>query len=33
MHPEELHQRVPLVIGNRDAVEAYEQAVAGEKKA
>ncbi len=33
MKPEELHQRVPLVIGNRDAVEAYEQAVADEKKA
>lgn len=28
--PTDLHQRVPLIIGNRDAVEGYEQAVADE---
>ncbi len=31
MKPSELHQRVPLIIGNRDAVEAYERSVADEK--
>ncbi len=30
MQPESLHQRVPLIIGNRDAVQAYETAVADE---
>lgn len=30
MQPESLHQRVPLIIGNQDAVEAYEKAVASE---
>jgi len=29
--PEDLHQRVPLIIGNRDAVEMYERSVADEK--
>jgi len=31
IQPEGLHQRVPLIIGNRDAVEMYERSVAGEK--
>jgi fructose-1,6-bisphosphatase I len=30
MQPESLHQRVPLIIGSRDAVEAYERAVSDE---
>lgn len=30
IEPEALHQRVPLIIGNRDAVEAYEKAVGSE---
>ena len=31
MQPDGLHQRVPLIIGNRDAVEMYERSVADEK--
>ena len=31
MEPNDLHQRVPLIIGNRAEVEAYEKAVAEEK--
>ena len=31
MEPNDLHQRVPLIIGNRAEVEAYERAVAEEK--
>ena len=30
MQPSDLHQRVPLIIGNRDAVEMYEKSVEGE---
>jgi fructose-1,6-bisphosphatase I len=29
--PDDLHQRVPLIIGNTEAVEKYESAVAGEE--
>jgi fructose-1,6-bisphosphatase I len=29
IQPEELHQRVPIVIGNRPEVELYEKLVAG----
>lgn len=31
MQPDDLHQRVPLIIGNTDAVEMYEKSVSGEK--
>ena len=30
--PDDLHQRVPLIIGNRDAVEFYEQKVKEEPR-
>lgn len=33
MQPDGLHQRVPLIIGNRDAVELYERSVSDEKSA
>lgn len=32
INPDGLHQRVPLIIGNRDAVELYERSVAEEKQ-